>query len=268
MSDGLLDQLRPVVERDEPDVRRETRLDLRDAGLDRVDDLFRVHAATGDHDTADRLLRAVDERGHPKRVAEVHVRHLLDVDRHAARGADDDLLDVVDGRNQPDAAHDQPGAVRIQHVAADIQVAVADRGDHRAERQVVRPQTIRVDVDLVLLDMTADRRDFGDARHGVQLITDEPVLQAAQVAQRQRGALDRVPEDVADAGRVRAERRRHTGRQALGDEAHALQDARARKIQVHVVVEDDVDHREAERRLRADDANAGEALQVHGQRIA
>ena len=82
------------------------------------------------------------------------------------------------------------------------------------------------------------------------------------------GALDRVPEDVADARRVRAERRHDAGRQALRDEAHALEDARAGEVQVHVVVEDDVDHREAERRLRADDANAGEALQVHRQRIA
>ena len=64
------------------------------------------------------------------------------------------------------------------------------------------------------------------------------------------------------------ERRRDAGRQALRDEAHALQDAGARKVQVDVVVEDDVDHRKAERRLRADDAHAGEALQVHRQRIA
>ena len=58
------------------------------------------------------------------------------------------------------------------------------------------------------------------------------------------------------------------GGQALRDQTHALQNASARKVQVHVVLEDDVDHREAERRLRADDAHAGEALQVHRQRIA
>ena len=73
---------------------------------------------------------------------------------------------------------------------------------------------------------------------------------------------------MPDARRVWAEGRRDAGRQALGDEAHALQNASAGKVQVHVVVEDDVDHREAERRLGSDDANAGEALQIHCQRIA
>ena len=56
--------------------------------------------------------------------------------------------------------------------------------DHRAERQVVVPEAVRIDVDLVLLDVAADRRHFGDARHGVELVADEPVLQAAEIAQR------------------------------------------------------------------------------------
>ena len=83
-----------------------------------------------------------------------------------------------------------------------------------------------------------------------------------------RRALDRVPEHVADAGRVRSERRRHACGQALRDEAHAFEHAGPREVQVHVVLEDDVDHREAERRLRPDDADAGEPLQVRGERIA
>ena len=82
-----------------------------------------------------------------------------------------------------------------------------------------------------------------------------------------RRALDRVPEHVADAGRVRPERRRHARRQALRDEAHPLEHARSREIEIDVVLEDDVDHREAERRLRSDDSNAGEPLQVRGERI-
>ena len=63
------------------------------------------------------------------------------------------------------------------------------------------------------------------------------------------------------------ERRRDAGRQRLRDQAHALEHARAREVQIDVVLEDHVDHREAERRLRADDAHAGQPLQVHRQRI-
>ena len=92
--------------------------------------------------------------GHAERVADLHVRDLLDVDRNAVRGADHDPLHVVDGCDQADAAHDQPGAVRFEDVAADVQVAVAHGGDDRAQRQVVGAEPIRIDVDLVLLNVT------------------------------------------------------------------------------------------------------------------
>ena len=82
-----------------------------------------------------------------------------------------------------------------------------------------------------------------------------------------RRALDRVPEHMADTSRVRSERRRHARGQALRDEAHALEDASPREVEVHVVLEDGVDHREAERGLRPDHAHTGEALQVRGERV-
>ena len=139
----------------------------------------------------------------------------------------DDLSDVVDRCDQADAAHDEPGAVRLEHVPADVQIAVAHRRDDGAEGQVVLPKAIRIDVDLILLDVPADRGHFGHARHGVELVADEPVLKRAQFAQRVRRAFDRVPEDVADAGRIRSERGRHARRQRLRNEGSC---ARARAL--------------------------------------
>ena len=55
--------------------------------------------------------------------------------------------------------------------------------------------------------------------------------------------------------------------QALRDEAHAFEHASPREVQIHVVLEDDVDHREAERGLRPDDAHTGEPLEVRGERV-
>ena len=46
------------------------------------------------------------------------------------------------------------------------------------------------------------------------------------------------------------------------DEAQPLEHAGAREVLIDAVLEDDVDHREPEGRLRADDADAGQALQV------
>jgi hypothetical protein len=82
-----------------------------------------------------------------------------------------------------------------------------------------------------------------------------------------RRALDRVPEHVADTRRVWSKRRRDARGQAFRDEAHALEDPSPREVQLHVVLEDDVNHREAERRLRSDHAYPGEPLEVRGERV-
>ena len=73
---------------------------------------------------------------------------------------------------------------------------------------------------------------------------------------------------MADAGGVGPERRHHAGGQASCVTRLIRSSTRGpREVQIDVVLEDDVDHREAERRLRPDDADAGQALQVDGQRI-
>src|SRR4026207_2032569 len=81
-----------------------------------------VRAGAGAHDAADGLVGALHERRRPERVPELDVGDLVEEHRHAPRFADDDLLHVVDGRDQPDAADDQPGAVRLEDVAADVDV--------------------------------------------------------------------------------------------------------------------------------------------------
>ena len=58
---------------------------------------------------------------------------------------------------------------------------------------------------MILLNVSTDGCDFGDAGNGIELITNEPVLDAAKVAERMAVALNRVPEHVAHAGRIGAE---------------------------------------------------------------
>ena len=82
-----------------------------------------------------------------------------------------------------------------------------------------------------------------------------------------RGALDGVPEHMPHAGCVRPERRGHAGRQALRYETHALEHARPGEVEIHVVLENHVDHRESERGLRPDDAHPCESLQIRSERI-
>ena len=199
-----------------------------------------------------------------EQVADVDLADLPHVDGDAAGRRDDDVLEVGERLDEADAAHDRPRAVGFEHVSADVLVAVADRLDDAAERQVVGAQAVRIDVDLVLLDVAADRRDLGDARHRVQLIADEPVLQRPQVAQRMTIALDGVPEHVTDPRRVGPECRHRPLGHLRGDEAEALEDAAPGEVLIDLVLEDHVDHREAEGRLRADHADAGQSAEVDG----
>ena len=82
-----------------------------------------------------------------------------------------------------------------------------------------------------------------------------------------RGALDGVPEHVPNACRIGPEGRGDAGRQALRYETHALEHARPGEIEIHVVLENDVDHRESECGLRPDDAHPCESLQIRSERI-
>src|SRR4029434_5077550 len=240
--DRLRDERRPVVERHDSDTRRQAGCNLVDARLDRLDYLLRVGAASHHHDAAHRFVVALDERCNTKRIAHMYLANLAHIYGNATRCRDDDVLEIADRFNQPYSAHDGPGAVGFQYVAADVLVAVAHRLDDVAERQVVGAKARRIDVDLVLLYMSADGRDFGDTRNSIQLVADEPVLQRPQIAQRVVVAFDGVPKDVADAGRIGSKRRECAFRHLSGNEAQTFQDTTAREGLVAVVLEQHVNH--------------------------
>ncbi len=232
-----------------------------------IDQLARVDPVAGHDHATGRLAFPFHQRRHPEGAPHLHGRDVFHLDRDPRRRADHDAGNVGLAGDQPDTAHDRPGAVGFEHVAADVLVAVLDRRHHRAERDAVATQSHWVDVDLVLPHVAPDRRDFGDAGDGVQLITHEPVLEAAQFLEGVPVAFERVPEDVPDARGVGAERRHDPFRQRRAHQVQPLEHSCTREVQVDVVLEDHVDHRKAERRLRSDHTNACEPLQVRRQRI-
>ena len=121
----LLDERGPVVERHDRDALGQSWLNLCDACLHRIDDLLGIHAGACDDDAAHGFLRSLDQRRHAKRIADLHVRDLLHVHRRPIRGTDHDLLMSSTEAIEPDAAHDQPRAIRLQDVAAHIEIALA-----------------------------------------------------------------------------------------------------------------------------------------------
>ena len=103
-----------------------------------------------------------------------------------------------------------------------------------------------------VLHELADRRDFGDAGYRVELVADEPVLQTSKVPKGHRRALERVPEHVANARRVRPKRRRYAGWQRGYRRSQALQDPRASPIEICPVCKGNLYKAVAEHALAAD----------------
>ena len=157
--------------------------DLFDPRLDAVDDLLRVGTRSSHDHAADSLIGSLHERRDAERIANVHVADLIHIDGDSAGGADHNLGDVVYRFDESDASDDRPRTIGVEYIAADILIAPADRLDNVTEREVVSTEAVRIDVDLVLPDVTSNGGDFGNAGNGVELIADEPVLKAPQIAE-------------------------------------------------------------------------------------
>ena len=151
--------------------------------------------------------------------------------------------------------------------AADIGIAGADRIAHLLHGDAEIAHALRIEDDVVLLDEAADARDFGDAFGLGERKFQIPVLDGAGVGKIQFLRHHRVLVDPADAGRVRADRRRHTGGQPRGRAVEEFEHARTRPVDVGAVLEDDVDERHAEEGEPAHDLRSRHGQHCGRQRI-
>ena len=91
-ADGLLDQLRPVVERHDAHAGRKPWCNLLEPGFHRVDHGFRVDTrARNDHSTH-RLMAIAVERAYAERIPNLHRSHVSHVNGRAIRGADHNVF--------------------------------------------------------------------------------------------------------------------------------------------------------------------------------
>src|SRR6185295_20308442 len=91
---------------------------------------------------------------------------------------------------RPESAHDELRAARFDDSPADIVIAALQRVGDALNREAVGPQTAGVDIDLILPDEPADRRDLGDAGDALQRVPEVPVLNRAEVREAVRaGAI-------------------------------------------------------------------------------
>ncbi len=269
-----VNQFAAVIKGFDADARRQARRNLRNLGFHVADDLHRVFAGAHDNDAADGFVPADVKRAAPEIAADLHGRHVLEINRRAAALRQDDVLQIRIGIDEADAAHDKFHPVFLNHLAADVQIALLYGVHDHLHRHVHRAHPQRRDINLILPHESADARDFRHAGNGVELITHEPVLNRAEPAQivaavwrELRVNVEIILVNPAETGRIRAEHRRDPGGHRAAEIIQPLQHARPREIIVNLVIENNRDEREAEHGIGADGLHARESLQIHRERI-
>src|SRR5437899_240403 len=147
------------------------------------------------------------------------VGDILQVNRRAVFDFEDYVLDVLDLFDVAAATDVVLGRGDFENFAADIRVTHLNRVDDFAERDVVGNESVWIEIDLVLLHETANRRDFGDTFHRGERVTQIPILNGTQLREIVLPAVinERVFVNPTDTGRVRANDRVHTFRQRTAD---------------------------------------------------
>ena len=266
--DGGIDQVGAVVDRHDLDRFRQAAGDLREALLDVLDHVERVDAKALQHDAARDLALAVEfGDAAPLVGAEFDPGDVAQQHRRAAVHLQHDIAEVVDALEVALAADDVFELREFDRAAADVGIAGADRLAHLLHGDAEVAHALRIEHDVVLLDEAADAGDFGDALCLGEREFQVPVLDGARLGEVQLLRHHRVLVDPADAGRVRADGRRHAGRHPRCRGVEEFEHARARPVDVGAVLEDDVDERDAEEREAAHDLRLRHRQHRRRQRI-
>src|SRR5438034_658503 len=133
-----------------------------------------------------------------------------------------DIEDIVHRLDQSKSSNDILHVGRFDDLRADIVIAALDGFEYRPDRNVEGAQLHRVDVDLILPDEPADARDLRNTPNGVELISNKPILKRPKRAWIV-GTVNRVPEDLANAGGVRSERGHNTRGKKAGRQVQSFE---------------------------------------------
>ncbi len=231
-------------------------------------DIVGVQRAIHDDDGVDHVVVMIAAGlAEPRHVADRDFGDVFDEDRHAVRLAERDILDVLDivalrqirgaaGIHEADAADIHRLLAEIDGAAADIDIGVAERGDHLRQRDVVGVEFVQIDLDVIFLGGAAPGIHLHDARNGEEPALQDPILHGAEIGQAEIRRPDHlIAVDLADeAGAL--DLRRDVVRQAdiLLQIDRGL---RQREIIIDIILEHDADERQPVERGRANDVDAG-----------
>jgi hypothetical protein len=115
------------------------------------------------------------------------------------------MLNIVNIFDEPEPTNDRPGTARLDDVPSNVAITAHDRVHDRRKRDTEGAQAVWIHINLILSDSPSDTGHLGDARHGIELIADVPVLERAQVPECVARPFHGIPEDMSYPCGVRAE---------------------------------------------------------------
>ena len=265
--DSALDEVAAVVDGLDGYSFRQSRLQFLQFRFDGVDRREGVFSVAHDDDPADGFAFAVQVHQAAAQLGpQVYMGDVPDQDGRAVLvHPDGRVLYVLDGLDVAQTSHHELGLAHLDQSAAHVVVAALQGRAYFRQGNVVGQQLVGIDLDLVLLDVTADGSHFGHPGHAHQLIAQKPVLDGAQLLKVVPvSAVDHIFEGPADAGGVRSQGGRHAAGKPIRHIVEILQDPAAGPVHVGAVFEDDVDERVAEERIAAHGFRKGHPQ--HGRR--
>src|SRR5258708_28918957 len=175
----------------------------------------------------------------------MHVAHLFQIDWSSVLNFQDDVVEIGQALDVTAASDEKLGRRYFERFAADILITHPDRVDDIANRDVISGQLVRIEIDLILFDETANRRDLGHTFHRFQRVPDIPILERTQRRQIMFAALvdQRVLVNPTDSGRVRSDNRIDALRQRSANRVQILDHPRSSPINVRTILKDDVNER-------------------------
>ena len=266
--DGLVHQHSAVVDRHRMHALGQAAVDLHHLLVHGLRNRTAVLADEHEHSAQHHLAAVVRGRAGAQFTPQPHVRHVTHPYRHAARTAEDNVANVLQGLDLPRRT-DQVLFAALLDIARTHVAVVAIQCRHDVlQGNAERSQASGYRCDLILLGITANRVDFSHTGHVAQLRLDDPILNLAQVCCRVGHAvgflrtvlrLDRPQVNLPQAGGDRPQRRCDADRQFIPCFLDALIDQLARKVNVGAVLEDHGHLREAIARKRAGLLQVGQA---------
>ncbi len=180
-------------------------LQLLDFLLDPLSDGEGILAVAHEDDAAHHFVAVFFVNPAAKLGAELDDRHVLDINRRAARFLDEGVLDVFLVANPAHAADQVLGVVFLDDAAAHRQVAFGHGGVEVPQGDAISAQGFRAHVDLEFLGKAAEGSDIGNTGGGVKHGNNVELVQGPQAVQVHgvRGArLHGVIINLPQGGRV------------------------------------------------------------------